>query len=137
MDSYECSSVGVAARPISGPTLVHTNHPLWTTGAADLKAQPDELELSGTRSRYNYLSVAVPQIRDAAELEAVFASRESGVCVVPRLPRMSQTFCSALFEINGDETRARFVLGEPGVAEWINASWFVPASVDCDQGVRR
>ncbi|KAA0960005.1 6-aminopenicillanic acid acyl-transferase [Microbacterium sp. ANT_H45B] len=126
IDSYECSSAGIAARPIAAPTLVHTNHPLWTSGADELAATPDELELSGTRSRYNYLSVAVPQIGDAAELETVFASRDSGVCVTPRPPRMSKTFCGAVFEIDGSETRARFALGQPGVVEWISAPWTAP-----------
>jgi len=129
IDAYECSSVGIAARPISNPQLVHTNHPLWTPGSAELTAKPDELELSGTRSRYNYLSVAVPQIRDAVELESVFASRDSGVCVTPRPPRLSKTFCGALFEIGEDETRARFALGQPGAVEWIGAPWTAPAIV--------
>lgn len=129
IDSYECSSAGVSARPIVGPVLVHTNHPLWTAGSAELAAKPDELELSGTRSRYNYLSVAVPQIRDIAELESVFASTDSGVCVTPRPPRMSKTFCGALFETGEGETRARFALGQPGVVEWISVPWSGPASV--------
>ncbi|MCK2035522.1 C45 family peptidase [Microbacterium sp. SSW1-49] len=127
IDSYECSAAGISARPIAGPTLVHTNHPLWTAGAAELAARPDELELSGTRSRYNYLSVAVPQLRDAAELETVFASRDSGVCVVPRPPRMSKTFCGAVFEIGEDMTSARFALGQPGAVEWSTAVWSAPA----------
>lgn len=129
IDSYECSSTGVSARPTAGPVLVHTNHPLWTAGAAEVAAKPDELELSGTRSRYNYLSVAVPQIRDVAELESVFASTDSGVCVTPRPPRMSKTFCGALFEMGQDETRARFALGQPGVVEWIGVPWSGPARV--------
>ncbi|CAH0172617.1 hypothetical protein SRABI76_01321 [Microbacterium oxydans] len=129
IDSYEASSVGIAARPISNPRLVHTNHPLWTPGSAELAAKPEELELSGTRSRYNYLSVAVPQIREAAELESVFASRDSGVCVTPRPPRMTSTFCGALFEIGQDEVRVRFVLGQPGVVEWKTAPWITPARV--------
>ena len=129
IDSYECSSAGISARPITGPTLVHTNHPLWTAGSAELAAKPDELELSGTRSRYNYLSVAVPQLRDVAALESVLASTDSGVCVTPRPPRMSKTFCGAVFEIGEDETRARFALGQPGVVEWISVPWSGPASV--------
>lgn len=117
---FECSAAGVTAGPRE-PRLTHTNHALWDPAGTAMDELPGERGPSGTRSRFGAIDGAAERITGSADLEQLFTA-DADLCILPREPKFSQTFCSAVFRL-ADPPTVRVALGRPDVTPWRSIEW--------------
>ncbi len=115
---YECSADGCVPGPAES-SLVHTNHPIWSTpgfSPADLPAD------TTTYVRLHALAAGLEEIRASGRVEGVLSSTARGVCIPPDSPRPSATFCSAEFTM-ASPPAVRVALGSPDTTSWRPVPW--------------
>ncbi|MBQ0825820.1 C45 family autoproteolytic acyltransferase/hydolase [Streptomyces tagetis] len=125
LDSVECSAGGVVPWLAPGAgRLVHTNHPLANTDVDPVALEELRAEgrIGDSRARLDFLERAMGPSEGTAGLERLLEDDTVPVCMSGRPGWPMRTFGTVAYEL-GAQVRARFRLGLPGRAAWIEPGW--------------
>ncbi|MFC6371363.1 C45 family autoproteolytic acyltransferase/hydolase [Nonomuraea thailandensis] len=124
IDSLECSAGGAVPVALRRGRLVHTNHALASgdLDAGALRELSERGSVRDSQARLRFLEASWRAEGTAAEAEELLADDTVPICVpgVPEWP--IRTFGSVSYGL-GEAPRARFRLGLPSVAAWVEPGW--------------
>ncbi|NJP96100.1 6-aminopenicillanic acid acyl-transferase [Nonomuraea sp. FMUSA5-5] len=124
IESLECSAGGAVPVPLREGRLVHTNHALASADLDEgaLRELRERGSVRDSQARLSFLDAAWRAEGSAAEAEELLTDDTVPICVpgVPEWP--IRTFGSVSYRL-GQAPRARFRLGLPEVAGWVEPGW--------------